>query len=203
MYTPPHFAETREDVSLAMLRAAGFGHLVVVTDEGLDATPIPFVVDDELTTVRTHVARPNPVWRLAPCDALLIVPVTDAYISPSWYPSKKEHGKVVPTWNYEVMHVHGRLVARDDADWILRQITDLTEVNESRLPTPWAVSDAPADFIATTQRGIVGIEMTIDRIAAKRKVSQNRSEADIDGVLHGLAERGDGRSRSVIDGMQR
>lgn len=203
MYTPGHFSEESNEVVLAMLRAAGFGHLVVVTDEGLDATPIPFVVDDELTSVRAHVARPNPVWRLAPCDSLLIVPITDAYVSPSWYPSKAEHGKVVPTWNYEVVHVHGRLTARDDADWILQQITDLTEINESGLLTPWAVSDAPDDFITATQRGIVGIEMTVDRISAKRKVSQNRSEADIDGVLHGLAARGDGRSRAVIDGMRR
>jgi transcriptional regulator len=203
MYTPRHFAEENDEVTLTMLRAAGFGHLVVATDEGVDATPIPFVVDDQLTAVRAHVARPNPVWHLAPCDALLIVPVTDAYISPSWYPSKAEHGKVVPTWNYEVVHVHGRLVAHDDAEWVLRQITDLTDANESQLASPWAVADAPDDFIATTQRGIVGIELTIARVVAKRKLSQNRGEADIVGVLRGLGERGDARSRAVVDRMQR
>ena len=203
MYTPRHFAEERDEVTLALLRAAGFGHLVVATDDGLDATPIPFLVDDEMTVVRAHVARPNPVWRLAPCDGLLIVPVTDAYVSPSWYPSKAEHGKVVPTWNYEVVHVHGRLVAHDDTGWIFRQITDLTEFNESALPTPWGVADAPDDYIAATQRGIVGIELAIDRVVAKRKLSQNRPEPDIEGVMRGLGERGDGRSRAVVDGMER
>lgn len=203
MYTPRHFAEERDEVTLALMRAAGFGHLVVTTDDGLDATPIPFLVDDEMSVVRAHVARPNPVWRLAPCDALLIVPVTDAYVSPSWYPSKAEHGKVVPTWNYEVVHVHGRLVAHDDDDWIFRQINDLTEFNESPLPTPWGVADAPDDYIAATQRGVVGIELTVDRIVAKRKLSQNRPDADVEGVVRGLGERGDGRSRAVVDGMQR
>jgi transcriptional regulator len=203
MYTPTHFAEDRDEVTLALLRAAGFGHLVVATAKGLDATPIPFVVDDDLTVVRAHVARPNPVWRLAPCDALLIVPVADAYVSPSWYASKAEHGKVVPTWNYEVVHVHGRLVAHDDGDWIRRQITDLTDTNESVLPEPWAVSDAPDDYIAATQRGVVGMELIVERVVAKRKMSQNRPESDVEGVLRGLADRGDGRSRAVIDGMQR
>jgi transcriptional regulator len=203
VYTPRHFAEDRDELALALLRAAGFGHLVVASVDGLDATPVPFVVDDELSLVRAHVARPNPVWRLAPGDALLIVPVADAYVSPSWYPSKAEHGKVVPTWNYEVVHVHGRLVAHDDVEWIRRQITDLTDTNESQLPEPWAVTDAPADYIEATLRGVVGIELTVERVVAKRKLSQNRPVADAEGVVRGLAGRGDGRSRAVIDGMQR
>jgi transcriptional regulator len=203
MYTPRHFAEDRDEVILALLRAAGFGHLVIASDDGLDATPVPFLVDDSISAVRAHVARANPVWRLAPCDALLIVPVTDAYVSPNWYPSKAEHGKVVPTWNYEVVHVHGRLAAHDDAEWIRQQITDLTDANESPLPKPWSVDDAPDGYIATTQRGVVGIAIEVERVVAKRKMSQNRPEADAEGVLRGLEERGDGRSRAVLDGMQR
>ena len=203
MYVPRHFAEDRHDVVLALVRAAGYGHLVVATDDGFESTPIPFVVDDDLTAVRAHVARPNPIWKLAPCDALLVVAVGDAYVSPNWYPSKAEHGKVVPTWNYEVVHLHGRLVAHDDAEWVARQIRDLTDTNEAPLPTPWAVDDVPDDYVATTQRGIVGVAVDVVRFEAKRKLSQNRSEDDIAGTIAGLRSVGDGGAAAVADAMAR
>lgn len=186
---------------LGLVRAAGFGHLVVTRDGALASTPVPFVVDDGLSAVRAHLARPNGVWRAAPCNALLIVPVSDAYVSPSWYPSKAEHGRVVPTWNYEVVHVHGRLVAHDDPDWVSRQITELTDTNEAPLPSPWAVTDAPDDHIAKLVRGIVGVELLVDRVEAKRKLSQNRGDDDRAGVRRGLHER-DGRSRAVASTME-
>jgi transcriptional regulator len=200
MYVPRHFAEDRDEVVLALVRSAAFGHLVVATEEDLEATPIPFVVDEALTVVRAHVARPNPIWKLAPCNALMIVAVDDAYVSPTWYPSKAEHGKVVPTWNYQVVHLHGRLVAHDDVEWVGRQIRDLTDSNEATLPAPWAVSDAPEEYIATTQRGIVGLELDVTRIEAKRKLSQNRSADDITGVASGL--RSVGGSAGIADAME-
>jgi transcriptional regulator len=200
MYVPRQFAEDRGDAVVALMRAAGFGHLVVATATGFESSPIPFVVDDRITSVRAHVARPNPLWKHAPCDALLIVPVTDAYISPTWYPSKAEHGKVVPTWNYEVVHVHGRLVAHDDAEWVGRQIRDLTDTNEADMEVPWSVDDPPADYIASTQRGIVGIEIDVVKLEAKRKLSQNRTAEDQLGVRHGLDDESP-RSRSVGQAM--
>ena len=125
-----------------------------------------------------HLARPNPVWKSAPCRALLIVPVTDAYVSPSWYPSKAEHGKVVPTWNYEIVHAHGALVAHDDPAWVRAQIDDLTALNEAPLAQPWATTDAPGDYIESLQLAIVGVELVVDRFEGKRKLSQNRSAGD-------------------------
>lgn len=188
MFVPRHFTEDRDEVVRALVRSAGFGHLVVSGDDRIESTPMPFVIDEAMASVRAHLARPNPIWHLAPCDALLIVPVTDAYISPSWYPSKREHGKVVPTWNYEVVHLHGRLRAHDDSDWVDRQIRELTDLNEATMATPWAVDDAPAGYIETTRRGIVGIELEVTRIDAKRKLSQNRPDADRVGVVDGLGD---------------
>lgn len=200
MYVPSHFAEDRPDVVLGLLRRAGFGHLVCTDDEGPTSTPLPFVVDDAMTSVSAHLARPNRIWRLAPCRALLVVPVGDAYVSPSWYPTKAETGKVVPTWNYEVVHVHGRLVAHDDPAWIRRQVDELTDRNESARAEPWSVDDAPADFVDGLVRAIVGVELVVERVVAKRKLSQNRPEPDVAGVIHGLREVG-GRSASVADAM--
>lgn len=190
-------------MTLELVRAAGFGHLVVAGPDGIEASPVPFVVDDSLASVRAHVARPNPIWRLAPTDALLIVPVTDAYISPGWYPSKAAHGKVVPTWNYEVVQVHGRLEAHDDDEWLDRQIRDLTDANEAELESPWSVDDAPADFVTNMRRGIVGIELTTTRIDTKRKLGQNRGSDEVDGAIAGLRSRSDARSRDVAAAMQR
>ena len=112
---PRHFLEGDPVAAVAMARSVGFGHLTVTGADGLISTPVPFLIDDDATAVRAHLARPNPVLAAAPADALLVVPVSDAYVSPNWYPSKAEHGKVVPTWNYEVVHLHGRLVTHDPA----------------------------------------------------------------------------------------
>jgi len=200
MFVPRHFVEDRVEVLVELVRASGFGHLVLNASDGLASTPVPFVVDDAATSVRAHLARPNPIWRDAPCDALLIVPVTDAYISPGWYPSKSEHGKVVPTWNYEVVHLHGRLVAHDDGDWVHHQIRDLTERNEAAMPAPWAVDDAPADYLDKMIKGIVGIDLEVDRIVGKRKLSQNRAAPDRTGVLEHLPANGQA-TRTVAEAM--
>ena len=187
MHLPRHFTEDSTEAAVAMLRTAEFGHLVVTGPEGLTSTPVPFVISDDGSQVRAHLARPNQIWKQAPCDALLIVPVSDAYVSPSWYPSKAETGKVVPTWNYEVVHLHGRLIAHDDAEWTATMVGDLTDLHEASMPSPWSVDDAPADYTDKLMGGIVGIELEVSRIEAKRKLSQNKSEADRAGVIAGLA----------------
>jgi transcriptional regulator len=187
MHLPRHFTEDDTGSAVAMVRSAAFGHLVVSGPDGLNATPLPFLISDDGTQVRAHLARPNRIWKLAPCDALLVVPVNDAYISPGWYPSKAEHGKVVPTWNYEVVHLHGRLVAHDDAAWTAAMVRDLTDLHEAEMPTPWSVDDAPPDFTDGLMQGIVGIEIDVTRIEAKHKLSQNKSDADRAGAIAGLA----------------
>ena len=183
---PRAFAEDRDEVVVELARRCGFGHLVVSGDDGPDSTPLPFVVRPEGTSVHAHVARANPVWRAGPCRALLIVPVVDAYVSPSWYPSKADGGEVVPTWNYEVVHARGRLEVRDDPVWVERQVRELTDRHEGGREPPWAVDDAPADYVRRMLRGIVGVELVVDEWVGKRKLGQNRSDADRAGVVAGL-----------------
>ena len=203
MYLPRQFTEHSTEAAVAMVRAAGFGHLVVTAPDGLASTPIPFLISDDGSRVRAHLARPNAIWKLAPCNALLVVPISDAYISPGWYPSKAEHGKVVPTWNYEVVHLHGRLIAHDDAAWTAAMVADLTDVNEAGMPARWSVDDAPADYTDELMSGIVGIELAVVRIEAKRKLSQNKSDADRAGAIAGLAESHEPRSETVRSAMTR
>jgi transcriptional regulator len=185
-----------------LARQAGFGHLVVVVDGEPISTPVPFVITDDGASVQAHVARPNSVWRAAPCRALLVVPVSDTYVSPSWYPSKAEHGKVVPTWNYEVVHARGRLVAHDDQDWIAYQIRALTDANEREFERPWSVDDAPAEYIAQMRRGIVGVELIVDSLEGKRKLSQNRVADDVAGVIAGLGAAGRRGAAAVAAAMR-
>jgi transcriptional regulator len=155
---------------------------------------LPFVFDPdagEHGALLGHVARNNPQWREAGTgEALVIVRGPDAYVSPSWYASKAEHGRVVPTWNYVTAHVYGRLVVHDDTRWVEALVRRLTEQREAVLPHPWSVDDAPPAFVAGQLRAIVGLELTITRIEAKAKLSQNRPADDVDGVVAGLATRG-------------
>ena len=202
MYLPRHFTEDDTESAVAMARTAGFGHLTVASSEGLLSTPVPFLINDDGTHVRAHLARPNQIGKLAPCDALLVVPVSDSYISPGWYPSKAEHGKVVPTWNYEVVHLHGRLVAHDDAEWTVSMVSDLTDLHEAELASPWSIDDAPDGYIDQLMRGIVGIELEVSRIDAKRKLSQNKSDADRAGAITGLTDSPLPRSDAVGRAMQ-
>jgi transcriptional regulator len=192
MFRPPAFdLESRVEI-LDVLQRTVFGHLVTNGPGGLASTALPFVIDDELSCVRAHFARANPHWReLDGSDALMIVPGTDGYISPRWYPSKAEHGKVVPTWNYELVHLHGTISIHDDAEWKLRLVSDLTDHNERHVDDPtlrekWGVSDAPSEFIDKQLKAIVGVQLTISTVEAKRKLSQNKTDADRDGVIDGL-----------------
>lgn len=202
MYQPQHFREDRLDVQHALIRANPLGALVTVGPDGLSANHIPFIVDAEASprgTLRGHVARANPQWKtLDPAqDALVIFQGTDRYITPAWYATKAETGNVVPTWNFAVVHVYGRPRVIHDGDWLARHVAELTALNEAGREEPWSVSDAPADFVASLLKGIVGIEIEIARIEGKWKVSQNRPEADRDGVTHGLTVQGDERSLAM------
>lgn len=184
-----------------MVRSVGFGHLVVVENSGLQSTPMPFLIDDDANVVRGHLARPNPILEAAPCDALFVIPVSDAYISPGWYPSKAEHGKVVPTWNYEVVHLHGRLVVHDEA-WTERMVRDLTDHHEAGMRSPWSVDDAPADHITGLLRAIVGVSLEVTRVVAKRKLSQNKSVEDLDGAVDGLIAADQPGGQQVAEAMR-
>lgn len=193
MYTPAHFAvdEERTSAFLANTRAAD---LVTMTEDGLVATFLPLLFHPGRGangTLSGHVARKNDQWRRRPIgEALVIVHAEDAYITPSWYPSKTEHGRVVPTWNYRTAHVFGQLVIHDDAAWVDENVRGLTELHEAHRPEPWSVDDVPAEFYAGQLRAIVGVELVISRVEAKFKMSQNRREADIDGVVAGLTADG-------------
>ena len=191
MYLPKHFEETRVDVLHAHIRAHPLGALVVMTANGLDANHIPLEIDPDpapFGTLRGHIARANPLWRDgAPTgDALVIFQGPSTYISPAWYPTKQETAKVVPTWNYAVVHAHGTLRFIDDRAWLRAFVTRLTDRHEAGRPDPWKVTDAPADFVESMVGGIIGLEMPITRLVGKWKVSQNRTAADMLGVVDGL-----------------
>ena len=191
MYQPPHFREDRLDVQHGLIRAHPLGMLVTNGSAGLVANPLPFVLDasaSSLGTLKAHLSRANGQWRdvASGQEALAIFQGVDAYVTPSWYETKRETGKVVPTWNYAIVQAYGRPRIVEDPDWLMRQIGELTAAQEAAQPEPWAVDDAPASFIAAQLKGIVGIEIEITRIEGKWKVSQNRPEADRRGVAEGL-----------------
>jgi transcriptional regulator len=202
MYVPAHFAPDEALVG-ELLRNHGAADLVTLTAEGLVATMLPFVYVPEAGehgALHGHLARNNPQWKLpALGESLVIVRGPDAYISPSWYASKAEHGRVVPTWNYITAHVYGRLIVHDDAAWTEDLVRRLTAKHEASNARPWSVSDAPPEFIAGQLRAIVGIELLITRIEAKAKLSQNRPAADVEGVIEGLRAREDERSASAVE----
>jgi transcriptional regulator len=204
MYIPAHFTAD-EATTGELLRNHGAANLVTVTDEGLVATMLPFIYvpgsgAGEHGSLHGHLARNNPQWKLpAIGDALAIVTGPDAYISPGWYASKTEHGRVVPTWNYVTAHVYGRLVVHDDPGWTEDLVRRLTAKHEASREHPWSVDDAPPAFIEGQLRAIVGIEVVISRIEAKAKLSQNRPPADVEGVIAGLRERGDAASADAVE----
>ncbi|WP_248964297.1 FMN-binding negative transcriptional regulator [Sphaerisporangium perillae] len=191
MYIPQHFAAPGPAAVAELLDRSGASDLVTMTPRGMVATLVPFVFDPsagEHGALLGHLARNNEQWRHASDDAeaLVIVRGPDAYVTPSWYATKREHGRVVPTWNYVTAHVYGRLVAHDDPAWTESLVRRLTEKHESARPAPWTVDDAPEAHIRGQLRAIVGIEVVITRVEAKWKLSQNRSPEDIEGVVTGL-----------------
>jgi len=201
VYIPSHFAVSDAEIT-AVLRAGGLAHLVTPTASGLVATPLPLLFDEQRGALVGHMARNNPHWSAAPTgESLAIFPGVQAYVSPNWYPSKAEHGRTVPTWNYEVVHAHGRLLVHDDVDWLRAHVTALTEVHEAAHEHPWQVSDAPEAYVAGQLRAIVGIELQITRVEGKAKLSQNRSEADRAGVVAALSASPRASDRAVALAM--
>lgn len=196
MYQPPHFRIEDQDEMVGLIRAHPLGLLVSGGPAGLMANPIPFLVEqraDGTTCLRAHLARPNPQWRAlqdAP-DALVVFQGQDHYVSPSWYASKREHGKVVPTWNYMIVQVRGQAQVHDDPDFLMAQISALTEQEENGRAEPWAVNDAPEPFLQAQMRGIIGIEILVTEMTGKYKLSQNRPAMDHAGVVAGLAAEPD------------
>jgi len=195
MYAPEAFAERRLDVLHAAIRGIGFASLVSHDADGLQASHIPMLLDasgGDLGVLEGHFARANPHWRglSAGEDVLAIYTAANAYISPGWYPTKRQTGKVVPTWNYLAIQVRGRIAVFDDGPALIDLVTRLTEAHEAGRAEPWAVSDAPADYIQAMLRGIVGFRLTITTIEGVWKMSQNRPAADQAGVRAGLAADG-------------
>jgi transcriptional regulator len=188
VYVPAHFAMPTEQVRAA-LKGVVAADLITLSEHGLVATFLPLLYDAERHVLLGHVARNNDHWRVAggAVESLAILRGPDHYISPSWYATKRQYGRVVPTWNYTTLHVHGHLVAHDDVAWLRDLVTRLTERHESGRPDRWHVTDAPDRYIEGQLRAIVGLELVIARVEAKAKLSQNRPAADRAGVMAGLA----------------
>lgn len=201
MYIPGHFAGGEDEVR-ELLDRHGAADLVTVTPQGLVATMLPFVHDPavgEHGSLLGHVARNNEHWKLpAEGEALVIVRGGDNYVTPSWYASKAEHGRVVPTWNYVTAHVYGRLVVHDDPAWVEDVVRRLTAKHEAGRPQPWEVDDAPEKFVRGRLRAIVGVEVVISRVEAKFKLTQNKPDADIGGVIDGLEAQGDAAMAAAV-----
>jgi len=196
MYQPPAFREDRLNIQHDLIRAHPLGLLITAGPAGLLANPFPFLVDTdrgEKGTLRLHIARANPQWKEleAVAECLVVFQGPQDYVTPSWYATKRETGKVVPTWNYATVHAWGRPRIMHDDAWLRRQLDDLTLSREGRRTQPWKVDDAPADFVAMQMRAIVGVEIPIGRIEGKWKMSQNRPLADREGVIAGFGESGE------------
>ena len=193
MYIPRHNEEKRVAVMHALMVTKPLGTLVTLGTSGLFASHIPMLLEEDgspFGVLKGHLSRANAQWRdfLPTVDALAIFAGHQHYISPTWYPETKEHGKEVPTWNYVVVHAYGPLKVIQDRHWLLTNVEKLTSVHESALPAPWKVSDAPDDYIQSQLNGIVGLELPIQRLEGKWKVCQNRTERERQGVRDGLAE---------------
>jgi transcriptional regulator len=204
MYLPQQFAETRLEVLHALIRSRPLGTWVATSGGELIANHMPFLLDETRGphgTLCCHVARPNPVAAHAGSALASVVCFngSQTYVTPSWYPSKQAHGKAVPTWNYAVVHAHGQASFIDDRDWLLQHVGAITASQEAKREQPWQVSDAPASYIEQMVRGIVGVEIRIDRIEGKWKVSQNQPEANRRGVVDGLQRQGDAESIAMAE----
>jgi transcriptional regulator len=204
MYTPAPFRIDDREEAHALMRAHPFALLVTLGAEGLVGTHLPTVLRVEeapLGRIECHLARPNTQWQTfsGETDALMVFQGPEAYIRPSWYASKAEHGKVVPTWNYAAVHAYGRLEVVHDPTWLLRHVAQLTEQQEAPYPAPWGTGDAPPSYLAAMVRGIVGLKLSITRLEGKVKMSQNREARDRAGVVRGIADRAMGDDRRIAE----
>ena len=197
MYIPSHFEEHRPEVLHALMRAHPLATIITLTSSGIVANHVPLHLYPDAgggAVLRGHVARANPLWKdwVSDTEALAVFQGADGYISPTWYPTKKEHGKVVPTWNYCAVHAYGVLQVHQDTGWIRAQVEALTAWQESVSPEPWSVADAPQEFVDSMLQQIVGIEIAITRLYGKWKLSQNQPQRNRAGVIEGLGKRDHG-----------
>jgi transcriptional regulator len=203
MYIQQKFAETRVDVLHALIRSHPLGAFVVVGAAGIEVNHFPFFIDPSSGPqgiLRGHIPQGNPIWKEF-CDneyeAVVIFQGEESYITPSWYPTKHQHGKAVPTWNYAIVHAYGQPRFIHDHDWLLSHVTELTNKQEAAQALPWQVSDAPADYVDSMLDKIVGVELPITRLLGKWKMSQNRPQADQLGVIAGLTSQQSEKSAAV------
>jgi transcriptional regulator len=213
VYIPDHFRPADEDVA-ELLANIGAADLITATADGLLATMLPLIHEPPRPAAPNedagargrlmgHVARNNRQWKVPPIgEAMVIVRGPDAYISPAWYAAKREHGRVVPTWNYITAHLHGELVIHDDTAWVEANVRALSERHEAARAAPWSVDDAPVPYFEGQLRAIVGVEILISRIEAKFKLSQNRSIDDVDGAIAGLGAEAGPSGRPLAEAMR-
>jgi transcriptional regulator len=206
MYEPIHFRIDDREAVFASVRANPLGLLISQGEAGIIANAIPFLLEEEgeALFLRAHLARPNPHWQALAQnpDTLVVFQGLSHYITPEWYATKRESGKVVPTWNYTHVQMRGRASVREDRAYLHQHITALTHLHESGRDAPWAVTDAPDAFIEAQMRAIVGIEIRVDHWSGKFKLSQNRTEADRAGVVAGLSEEPDSAAQQMAAHMK-
>lgn len=206
MYVPRHFAMDDDELT-ELVRTVGAADFVTVGPDGTpESSLLPVLLDLERGIAIAHMARANPQWRHIPAAgsrALAIVSAPQAYVSPAWYPTKREHGRVVPTWNYSAVHITGVLNVHDDPDWVRAMVTALSVAHEDHRPAPWAIGDAPAAFIEGQLKAIVGIELQVESVTGKAKLSQNRSDVDRAGVVVGLEAEGTAGADAVAAAISR
>lgn len=207
MYSPERFKQNNRDQLHALIRAKPFATLISHSENGLEANHLPFYlkVIKGKQVLQGHVAKANPLWKSTQenAEVLVIFQGCDSYISPSLYPAKQVHGKVVPTWNYQVVHVQGRMSYRHDEAWKLAMLNALTQQQEAQQAQPWAVSDAPECYLQTMMSAIVGLEIEISSISGKWKLSQNQTEENRQGVISGLSSMNDGESKRMAELVDR
>ena len=207
MYIPRANKEERVSVLHNLMEDQPFASLITMGSSGLFASHIPMVLEQNgaMGQLRGHISRANTQWRdyTPAVEALAIFSGPQHYITPNWYLEKRETGKVVPTWNYVVVHAYGYLKVIENGEWLMTHLASLTNIHEADSPVPWKIGDAPGDYIAALTKGIVGLEMTIERLEGKWKISQNRSEQDRDGVAKGLAELNTAESLEMMALVER
>lgn len=204
MYQPPQFQEDRVPVMHDLMRTHPFATLISYASDGISANHVPLVLHQDgsdFGTLRGHIAKANGLANNfdATVELLAVFQGPHHYVTPAWYPSKKQHGKVVPTWNYAVVHAYGTLRVIDDADWLLAQVQSLTNLHEAGRDQQWAVSDAPPDYVEKMLKGIIGLEIPISRLQGKWKVSQNKDDADREGVARGLKNEASSAATQMSD----
>lgn len=203
MYVPAHFGTDDADSLIHRLARRWAAVLITMDGDGAPSgTHLPILWDAQKRVATGHIARANPQWKQGQGKGLIVLSGPEAYVTPAWYPSKAEHGKMVPTWNYEAVHITGAVEWFDDAVRLETVVRDLSALHEEGRPQPWAIGDAPRAYIDAMLRGIVGVTLTAERVEAKRKLSQNKSDADFAGVARGLASSGDGMAAEVAEAMR-